>query len=283
MTDPSESQRHADVKMRAQIGADLHDIESLYVDLWAEAIYRADDKEMPGGEAMNLLGPVANMEAWEHRYEAAEEKALEDDAQLPAYINDQLDAEIHPLSVLAGWVDVIRDERDQPTDLRATVAREAAYLRNNIDWMFTEDEYGDAVFIQRDALARDLRRVRTMLENVLRDGVRTDKGVPCMRCGYALTKDWGDHEDHDRWHCQSCDEWSTVEQYRFAVMNHWRSESPKLTATDMETQYRIKPGTLRVWVNRGNVRKRGKDDSGRIMYDVEDAVKQRDKGEDEVA
>jgi len=34
---------------------------------------------------------------------------------------------------------------------------------------------------------------------------------------------------------------------------------------------------LRVWVNRGHVRRRGKDESGRTMYDVEQASNQRDK------
>ena len=57
-------------------------------------------------------------------------------------------------------------------------------------------------------------------------------------------------------------------------------EEAKHTAGQMQLKYRIKPGSLRQWANRGKVRKRGRDESGRMLYDVADALALRDNGEE---
>jgi len=118
-----------------------------------------------------------------------------------------------------------------------------------------------------------------MLENVLKEGNRADRGVPCMDCGEQLVKVWGGATDasEDGWRCYPCDLTSTHEQYALAVRADYLRHAEALTATDMLEAYRIPSGSLRVWVNRGRVRKCGKDDSGRMLYDVEQAINQRDK------
>lgn len=267
-------------RLRLLMAKDLTAIVSMYEDLEAEAINRADQASedvMPGGDALNMLGPAANLQAWEHRYETEEGRGTT--VGRADYAADQVDHEDHPLLVLASWEDVVRDERGQPTDLRATVQRAADYLRDAMDWMLATDDDGQIRWLPLDALVRDLRRVRGRLESVLHDGIRDDRGVPCMYCGRPLTKVWADAAENDRWHCQPCNLWSTPEQYDLAVQADFRATSDRLNATDMHLQYRIRPGTLTAWASRSLVRKRGRDASGRQLYDVNDALEQRDKSD----
>lgn len=287
MSQPTDNERRADAQAKAdakalvKIAQNLRAIEDMYDRLGDELAYAGVD-----ADAMTYLGPVANLEAWEHRYEAAEARGLLSDQAWDDYASDQ-DAEWHPLAVLSSWVDIVRDERDQPTDLKATVKREADYLRKAAPWMFQANEHTGINFPPVDALMNDLQRVKTVLENVLKDGVRHDTGVPCMRCKTALVKVYAANVDGsgDHWKCTRCEETTTLEQYKLAVKQAYLAEADRLTATDMLEAYRIKPGTLIVWASRDKVHKRGKDDSGRQLYDVEDALKMRDKtsNEDEAA
>lgn len=277
---------------RTKIDINLREIETLYVDLWAEALCRHADKEMPGGDAMNYLGPVANLEAWEHRYEAAEAAAMDEDSELPRYIRDQLDAEAHPLLVLATWEDAIREERDQPTDLRATVPRAIAYIRGSLDWAFRMDGYGEREWLGTDALASALKAVVSALESVLHAGIRTDRGADCLKCFQPLVHEWaGDHDnpktlEDDKWVCRPCAEVSTYAQYLKALESEYMSRATWLSANYMLTAYRIPVGTLQGWASKGHVRKRRNIHTGRMTYHVAEAVNRRDakaKGEDEAA
>lgn len=49
------------------IARSLTAIVILYRDLEDEALHKFADKEMPGGDALVMLGPVANMEAYNYR------------------------------------------------------------------------------------------------------------------------------------------------------------------------------------------------------------------------
>lgn len=271
----SDTEQHWSDRLRVGIPRDLREIRRLYASLGDEALHRADDSsDIPGGDAMHLMGPAANLEAWGHRYMRAEDEGMTTDTN---YAYDQVDSDTHPLLILATWEDAVREERDQPTDLRATVERASEYLLGALDWMLSDDEYGSARFLAVTELAADLRKIRARLESVLHDGIRPDRGVPCMTCGTDLVKVWGEDEDADRWRCRPCDTWSTHEQYMQAVRADYLREADRLTATDMEAAHRIRPGTLRVWAHRGDVHKRGKDDSGRTLYDVAEAVSCRDR------
>lgn len=285
----ADAQAKADAKALVKIAQNLRAIEDMYDRLGDELAYAGVD-----ADAMTYAGPVANLEAWEHRYEAAEARGLLSDQAWDDYASDQ-DAEWHPVSVLAFWVDIVRDERGQPTDLKATVKREADYLRKSAPWFFQANEHTGINFPPVDALMNDLQRVKTVLENVLHAGEREDHGVPCMKCGENLTRIRYRHlknvrpeariDKPDTWKCKPCGETSTMDQYNLAVRQDYLRSADRLTATDMLEAYRIKPGTLIVWASRDKVHKRGKDDSGRQLYDVEDALKMRDKtsNEDEAA
>ena len=280
MTETTEAARWAD-KLRIQIAQNLREIANLYLDLHAEAANHHDAKDMPGGTAMVLLGPSADPEAWGYAQMSA---AL---GRTHGHGFDELESDpAPPLLVLAGWVDIIRTERNQPTDLPATISREVDYLRQSIEWCLSTDADGDAVFLAVDELAADLRKVRAQLENVLHDGVRQDTGVPCMRCATPLIRIHGPEMDKsaDSWECKPCREYSTAAQYNFAVHTDYLRHATRLNASDMLEQYRINVGTLQGWASKGYVAKRGRDDNGRRLYDVDQAVKMRDgKDEDDVA
>lgn len=264
---PDEQISEAD-RTRLRIARDLRQIERMYADLEIEALYQSDDHLFPGGDALNLAGPVANVEAWQHRYEMAEAHGF---GRGQDYADDQVDVDDHPLLVLATWEIAIREERDQPSDLRCTIARAAHYIAGSVEWMIA------ANFGGLEQLLRELSRVRARLEAVLHDGIRHTRGVPCMTCGQALVLVYGASESLDRWRCRECDEWSTPEQYMLAVKADYRANAEALTASDIEEAYRVKPGTLRQWAARGEVAKRGRDASGRALYAVSDVLRMRDR------
>lgn len=280
-------------KIRIDIARDLREIRRLYAGLRAEAYFSAVGSDVADLPAINLLGPASRPADWERVFDAAEEKYFDllargeaTESDRPAYVADQV-GEYHPLFVLASWEDVIREQLGTQTTKRATVADAAKFLASAVDWMLDCDENGDMNFIAIDQLARDLHDCRTRLENVLKDGKREDRGVPCMNCGIPLTRvrhryplkcPVDAREDRpDSWKCVPCGETSTMEQYNQAVKADYLRNADRLTSSDMLRQYRISPGTLVVWASRGKVRKRGKDESGRRLYDVADALKQRDK------
>lgn len=237
--------------LRVQIARDLRAIVTLWRDLPEEAAYRADDKEFPGGDALVMLAPVANLEAWEHRYEAAEHAGRD-----TRYVNDQ-EAELHPLLVLATWEDAIRDERDQPTDLRATVERAADYVGKSVDWMLDVDDYGDQNFLGIDQLSIDLRRCRAMLENLLMDGERAEwTRVTCINdhCDEKprLMKVYGDTAADDRHQCPACRARYDYDEFISAAKIHAASESADdawVTVADAAHSIGRPARTVRTWIN----------------------------------
>lgn len=51
----------------------------------------------------------------------------------------------------------------------------------------------------------------------------------------------------------------------------------RFTASQLKETYRIPEGSTRGWASKGLVTKRGKDIAGRQLYDVADALAQRDR------
>lgn len=237
--------------LRVSIARDLRAIVSLWGDLPEEATYRADDVEFPGGDALVMLGPVANLEAWEHRFEAAEHAGRD-----TRYVNDQ-EAELHPLLVLATWEDAIRDERDQPTDLRATVERAADYVGKSVDWMLDVNEYGDQNFLGIDQLSIDLRRCRAMLENLLHDGERAEwTRVTCISddCEEKprLMKVYADEAVNDHHQCPACRARYDYDEFLRAAKVHAASEMADdawVTVADAAHSIGRPARTVRTWIN----------------------------------
>jgi hypothetical protein len=280
-------------KARLYIAQNLSFIEEVYTRLRAEAYFHASDHEIPGGDALVMLGPRADVEAWNYvklsaimgrlRLGHADATRHQLMIELEAIERDNHEIE-PPLSFLAGWVDIIREARGQePSSARATIAHEIAYLRDALDWIVATDETtGAPWWLPAESFAQDLYRVRLALEDVLKEGERPDTGAPCLndRCdGVRLVKQWADAglpAKFDSWLCPRCKRRYTGDEYSNACKQAGRLYADRLCASDMRETYRVEPSTLRTWASRGKVRKRGRDDSGRILYDVEDTLKARD-------
>lgn len=248
--------------LRLRIALDLREIVSLWNDLGEEAINRAADKDFPGGAALVMLTPASNLEAWEHRYEAAESAAEAAEVEFSSkyggrdYAADQ-EAELHPLLVLATWEDAIRDERGQPTDLRATVERAADYVGKSVDWMLDTNEYGDVNFIAIDQLSIDLRGCRSMLENILHDGIRAEfTRVTCINddCEEKprLMKVYADEAAKDHHQCPHCRAIYDYDEFLRAASIHAHSETADnawVTVADAAHSIGRPARTVRTWIN----------------------------------
>lgn len=151
--------------------SDLRAIGDLCLGLPAEAAQKGVQSE-----AAMLHGPAADPEAWRNTATSAMVGRI--DAR---YLEDCRD-EMHPLWVLGTWEQIWRDHLDHYSEALITVATAAAYLDMQIGYMATLPE---PAF---DEFARELRGCRAHLENVIRDGVRDEQGVPCSDCGNTLTR-----------------------------------------------------------------------------------------------
>lgn len=270
-------------KIRLAIARDLRAIELLYQGCWAEVLANASNPDIPGGDAMVMRGPVADPEAWSYRELSAAMGRTDSHGDY----EDDNDPQ-PPLLVLATWSDAIRKERGQDTSLSARIDRECAYIANSVDWMLSTDADGDMNFIAVDDLAADLRAMRSRLQAMLHVGKQIDRGAPCLTHGRRYIKVWDELEEGEeptepgyRWRCWGDEEgngkhWADPEDYARANRDQVRGIADRLTSSDMALEYRIKPSTLRTWAERRCVPKRGKDNSGRTLYDVKAAVANRD-------
>lgn len=234
------------------------------------------------GEALMLLGPTADPEAWQHVQASYLAGRLPEGwfeathgRDCPTLRNDPCVGcagdELHPLTVLGTWEMVWRDFLEHESDAKITVADSAGYLDRQLAYMAEQDE------VPFEDFARDLRRCRGHLEDVLHDGEQIETGAPCMTCEIPLRLERGKSEDLDRWRCPRCREMSTVAQYLFAVQNEYRKRARALTARDIAKEYEVPEGSVRAWASErvGKVRKRGKDHNGLQLYDVADVLAAR--------
>jgi len=245
--------------------ADLHEIAELCGALPEEVAHRGVN-----GEAMMLLGPASDPEAWRNRAMSAMRGRVD-----AAYLEDCRD-EQHPLWVLGTWEQMWREELDHPTEQTATLPRLVDYLDQQMTYMAGRFEPPFEDF------ARDLRGCRAHLEDVLQDGIREETGAPCPKCGTgALVKVYGNDEAEDRWTCRNreCREWWTEKDYRAKVGAAYERHAEHLTASAIHRVYRVPEGTTRAWASAavGKVRKRGKDAKGLQLYDVADVLAARDE------
>ena len=209
--------------------SDLQAIGDLCLGLPAEAAQKGVQSE-----AMMLLGPVADPEAWRQTAMSAVRgwlcKCIQRRQLCPslfgktcpdeAYLDDNLEQdETHPLFVLAGWEQVWRDYLDHPTDEPVSIQSAARYLDMQMGYM---SERLERPF---DDFARDLRTCRAHLEDVLRDGIREERSqVPCVECETRLTRVYGDKESDDRWLCPRCRRTYSDEEYARAQHFHLEHE-----------------------------------------------------------
>jgi hypothetical protein len=240
--------------------SDLKAIGDLCASLPAEAVEKGVQSE-----AMMLLGPSSDPEAWRNRATSAMVGRLD-----ASYLEDCRD-EMHPLWILGTWEQIWRDHLDHYSIAPVTVASAHAYLDMQIGYM---SEQIEPAF---DEFARELRGCRAHLEDVLRDGIREERGAPCVQCEKPMIR------VADHWVCRRCDRWVTEDQYRYAVGVAYLQHSDKLTAADMYERTGVKPSVVRVWGSRDQSIKRGKNHLGITLYDVASVIAKRDKEETEQA
>lgn len=286
---------------------DLATIVTLTGHLLDQAIHGGHDghldaaAEIPGREAMIMLGPAANYEAWAHqtttRIRVEHAQATREHRKVRVVWLDDLEADLDPPTlVLTAWEDMWREHLATFDTTRVQVrslTRSAAYLNQHMTRMSTLTRPSF------DNFTTDLHQLRARLETVLHDGERDEKGAPCVHCRTILVRRtdppapaparycrghdgicrWPDRADcclpdrgglRDMWDCPRCNRSYNAAEYWNAVAAGYRANAPALTAGDMAAQLGITAGTLRVWAHRGKVRRRGRDLAGRVLYDVAD-------------
>jgi hypothetical protein len=240
--------------------SDLKAIMDLCLSLPAEAVEKGVQSE-----AMMLLGPSSDPEAWRNRATSAMVGRLD-----ASYLEDCRD-ELHPLWVLGTWEQVWRDHLDHSSIAPVTVTSAHAYLDMQIGYM---SEQVEPAF---DEFARELRGCRAHLENVLHDGIREERGAPCVQCEKPMVR------VGDDWHCRTCHRVATEAEYRFAVGVAYRAHAPHLTAADLAERIGVKASVIRVWGARDSRIKRGRNHLGITLYDVASVIAKRDNTETEQA
>lgn len=274
--------------LRRNLARDLREIGQLSRWLRVEAWHRHSDRDLPGGDALAMLGPTAR--SYEHydrevnRAEAAyyADRSAGFKTRWPEIYDTDTDP-APPLLVVGSWVDIVRKELGLPgAQWHPTIQRELTFLGSQLDWLCGETMLGEPYFIEVDALAYDLAKLRRRLEAVLHD-TPDDHSVPCIRClGAArgrLKPVWGeaiDGED-DHWLCDSCGAWLTRDEYRRALVAAHRLTAVALSGSELLAEYGVSMSTVRTWAERGLVRKHHRDASGRVTYDVEDVLTQQAK------
>lgn len=276
-----------------KVARNLSEIERLVVDLAEQAIHDANDREIPGGDALAALAHVASPEAWEHQHEAAE--ALGRDT---SHVADEDDADEPPLQTLLFWSEQWRVEHGYVLDGRPTISSEANFIRWCLPWAWEHEAHFDD-------FAEDVRKVVGKLEAILAAGKRNLRGVPCFDCGSDLVRQSFDpkvirrcdgHDGvciiphqicpHDRgglrdeWKCPGCHRSYSLADYARAVGNAHYAFSDWLMLDEAAQRTGAKPGTIRVWASRGYVQKQRDKHSGRVVYFVPDIEARHAEGEE---
>ena len=175
------------------------------------------------GEAMMLLGPVADVERRQHTEASYLAGRLPEGwinaahgKHCPILVNEPCVGcagdETHPLTILLTWQLVWRDalEHDEAPD--AELATAVDYLDRQMTYM------GGYPHVPFEDFARDLRRCETHLASVLHD---QDRGVlanvPCFDCGADIERKLGKQGFDDHWTCLGCKRRYTISEYNFAL------------------------------------------------------------------
>lgn len=263
----STTQRWNPGNVQSQIGSHLTAISAMFDGLQEEAESRHNDREFPGGDAMVLLGPGADVEAFGYvQISALVGRIDERDVVVP----EKYDLE-PPLAFLASWEAVLREERNQPVWLAPTIDRSIKYIRDSIDWMFSQDDDGDLRFLAVDDLADGLRKVRRRMEDILKDGARADfTRVNCTaevcETHPRLMKLWAAQVRWDRYRCPMCRTEYTPAQFEMAKSQAMFSRGADRFISQAEASQaaEVPLSTLSSWAARGNVRSQADELTGAL-------------------
>jgi hypothetical protein len=168
------------------------------------------------------------------------------------------------VQILAWWSEEYRQRLDMKYEgWRPTLVSEAKFLRNHdvAEWIWNNE-------VHWDDYAGDVERAKTKLENILVDGERAERGVPCLyeACrGARLVRKLEPYRDkdgekawrHGDWHCPKCHRKWNEDQY--ARMVTAANEQAKTEDIDGEVwcsaDYAARKversvKTIRTWINR---------------------------------
>lgn len=267
----SESEPLTCASCVASLRQALVDIVRLVHELPVHACLGGDEGRLaagapiPGSDATVLLGPGSDGRAQTH--------ALVNGRDAPHAVDEYRGDPEPPLSLLASWEDDWRLTFGHGGGPRATLGRARAYLDEHLSKAAQEH-------LAFDEFAADIRRCLARLEDVTHDGLRDESGAPCVHCGTNLVRHAappqpsgvnGDRGGlRDEWRCPRCRRAYDMHSYWNAVRAAYTAHATALTDREIEAQYGVPRGTVRVWANRGVVRRRGKDTRGRRLYDVDD-------------
>lgn len=257
------------VKPVVEVARNLREMETLFEALLIQAIHKANDRLMPGGEAMVALAPASSPDEWSELVAAAEFQHLASCPKLDhtrcryvEHANDE-DGTEPLLQTLLFWSEAWRAEHGYPLESRPTVASEVRFIRWALDWAWsTLPEWED--------FAKDIKSAKTRMENLLYAGERAERGAPCMyeacrgarlvrkvvpKRGSDGAKVWGLSD----WHCPRCKR--TWDESRYAAMVTAAHEATKFEDIDGDVwcsmdyaarQVDRPEATIRVWVHRSS-------------------------------
>ena len=227
-----------------KVARNLSAIENMTAALLTQAVHKANDSFIPGGDAMVSLAAVASPEAWENVYEAGEAHGLN-----VAHVEDEDDTWEPPLQTLLFWSEQWRTEHGYLNDLQPTISSEAKFIRWCLNWAWENE-------LHWDDFARDIHRARLGLENTLYDGRRAERSrVVCDRCEDPprLIKVYGDDEVGDRWKCHRCKHRFDKDDFDRAHAKQLRSQGAErwVTLADALSTLRAQgrpERTVRQWI-----------------------------------
>lgn len=208
---------------RVKVSRDLRAIGHMAAMLDDRALDLADDPNLPGGDAMVNLGPVASLEAWAWQVDTDERQAV-----LPAALRhaaytsaaDEDPDEAWPAyQTLRYWSEAWRLAHGQPDIEAPTIATETRFLGRLTDWAWDHEPHFEDY-------AADVHAARVKLENVVRDGIReTRSRVLCDRCATPkrLIVVYGKRGQPDTWKAPCCKAILTADETKRALARQLRS------------------------------------------------------------
>lgn len=221
-------QHEADAAPVVKVARHLTAIETMAGQLADQAIHSANDRDLPGGNAMVALAPVADPDQYAENVEAAELRHMDDPLRYPASTLDMAheDDDLAPvLQTLRSWSTPWRALYGFPLDgRRATVATETGFLRGMLNTAWDDD-------LRWDAFAADIAAARRRLEDTVKDGRRDQPTrVLCDRphCErrprlIVVPGEQLDGSDN-RFKCPGCRSWYDADEFARTYAHQLRSE-----------------------------------------------------------
>lgn len=276
------------------VRSDLNAIPDLVDQLEDQAVNGAPDGRplamaaIPGGDAMVLMGAgsdgvssIREVTSWRDIHAADHERVGDPEP---------------PLSLLASWEDDWRNVFGFRHGPRATIQGCVAWLTEHLH---TAAQTHDAF----DEFAQQVAGCRSRLESVLGHGTGDQKGAACIWCQATLVRRARERKERDQcdghadtfggrsctyprqsgccdrggvdldgeWHCPRCRRRYDPERYDRATKAAYIFHAEELSAPEMAARFSIPAGTIRVWANRGLVRKRRRPGSV-TLYSVADVA-----------